>query len=184
MKIKSLLVVSAVMAAISIHAESHWGDRFSYQAGTDRYFANEFSLDAFGSYNKGERKFSDVFDRSWRRGDFGGGVGLNYFFSRYFGVGADTDFFDGGSFFKNVSGSGIFRFPVGNSGFAPYIFGGVGGRFVPKDEWTFHGGVGFEVRISRQFGIFSDIRYIVADKTTDGMMVRAGLRFGLGRDNK
>ena len=142
-----------------------------------KYFANEFSFDAFGTYSKSFRDVENIFDHDWRHGDFGGGVGMNYFLTRYIGVGTDTFFKQKGEFFSNVSGSLLLRLPFGNSGFSPYIFGGGGRRFDPLSEWLFHGGLGLEYRFTRHFGIFMDGRYVLPDKTSDYTLVRSGLRF-------
>jgi hypothetical protein len=181
MKLKNIVIVAAtlMLVAVSAQAQQSWRDRFNYTSGGEKYFANEFTLDAFATYNKFEKGVDDVFDRSWRHGHFGGGVGLNYFFLRNLGVGVDTYFNDQGVFAKNIAGSAILRFPIGDTGFAPYIFGGLGGRFSPVEEWTGHGGAGIELRLNPDVGIFSDIRYTVADKTADEMLVRAGIRISL-----
>ncbi len=142
-----------------------------------KYFANEFSFDAFGSYTKSFNNPGDIFDHDWRHGDFGGGVGFNYFFLRYLGIGADTFFQEKGELFSNVSGNLIARLPIGNSGFAPYIFGGGGRRFDPVAEWTWDAGIGLEYRFTRHIGLFIDSRYTWADKTIDYTLSRSGLRF-------
>lgn len=172
MKSKKLwfIITCLSLATFSSHAQT------TTEQTNGRYFANEFTFDAFGSYTKHFRRFEDL-DHSWRHGDFGGGVGLNYFFLRYLGIGADTYFQEKGEFWSNVSGSLIARLPIGNSGFAPYIFGGGGRRFDPLDEWIYGGGIGLEYRFTRHIGLFIDSRYVWADKDTDYTLSRAGLRF-------
>src|SRR5215831_15848572 len=49
----------------------------------------ELSLDLFGSYIAPEGKFKDLFKTNIRHGDWGGGVGLNYFLTKYLGIGGD-----------------------------------------------------------------------------------------------
>lgn len=183
MKLKKTLLIVAVMTLMAgaSQAQTGWRDRFSYQQSDDKFFANEFTLDAFGTYNKAERNFDDVFEQSWRHGDFGGGLGLNYFLTRNLGLGVDTYFNDVGVFAKNFAGSAILRWPLGQSGLSPYAFGGGGRRFSPVEEFTYHAGAGLELRFNRRFGIFSDIRYTWADKTSDESLIRAGVRFGLNK---
>jgi len=142
------------------------------------YTANELSLDMFGAYLAGQRKIEDVFKTNIRHGVWGGGVGVNYFFTRNIGVGGDAIIpDDGGNFIDNVDGSLIARFPIANSGLAPYVYGGGGRQTQPVWEWTGHAGVGLEYRFNPVTGIFADARYIWPDKTPDEMLIRAGLRF-------
>src|SRR5438105_7466847 len=97
-----------------------WGNHWAYNA-ADRYTANELSLDMFGSYLAGEKGLENLFDHSIRRhGTWGGGAGLNYFFTREIGIGGDILIpNDGGNFVNNIDGSLIARLPIANSGLAP-----------------------------------------------------------------
>jgi hypothetical protein len=144
-----------------------------------KYPANQLTLDMFGSYIKDFHDFGDQFDHNWRHGQFGGGAGVNYFFSKYAGIGADSFTYDEGEFFKNVSGNVYLRLPIESIGIAPYIFGGGGRDFNPVAEWHEDAGVGLEYRFSRHVGIFSDIRYIWEGKTANASLVRVGVQFGL-----
>jgi hypothetical protein len=198
MKSKLLVMAAALsLSALCLHADtvttttttthSWWSERTHYDRDSQKYNANELNLDLFGSYNKFFPKFNDLFDRTWRGGEFGGGVGMNYFFNKYVGMGVDTFFQRHGHFFNNVSGNLILRAPIGNSGFAPYIYGGAGwddGSTVPggsgtHDELTANGGVGIEYRFNPHLGLFVDGRYIWTDKTPDEGLIRAGFRIGL-----
>ena len=60
----------------------------------------------------------------------GGGVGVNYFFMRYIGVGVDGSINSNRGGVADYTGKLIFRYPIETGGFclAPYIFGGGGGR--------------------------------------------------------
>src|SRR5215831_17558522 len=58
------------------------------------YRAEELSLDLFGSYINYEERFSHAFHSDIRHGFFGGGVGLNYFFLRWFGIEGDVNLSD------------------------------------------------------------------------------------------
>ena len=183
MKLKTLLlgVATVVVTANSAMADHTWSwntkERFAYDRdATDKFRANELTFDLFGNYNKGQRKWNDVFDTSMRHGDFGGGLGVNYFFTPILGIGGDAYWLDDkGSFINNVSSSLIVRFPI--DCVAPYMFGGVGRNFDPVDEWAAHAGVGVEFRLNPFTGIFLDGRYVFADKSSDYSMLRTGLRF-------
>ena len=83
----------------------------------------------------------------------------------------------GGNFINSVSGSLIARWPFESAGIAPYIFGGGGRGTDIAWEWLAHAGVGVEYRWNPTTGIFVDGRYVWADKTTDQLLLRAGVRF-------
>jgi hypothetical protein len=155
-----------------------WGNHWVY-ATADRYTANELSLDFFASYLAGERRIEDLFKTNIRHGFWGGGVGVNYFFTRNIGIGADMNIPDdgGGNFISNVNGSLIARFPIMQSGLAPYVFGGGGRQTNPAWEWTGHAGVGVEYRFNPVTGLFTDARYTWVKHTSDEILFRAGLRF-------
>ncbi|MEA3209241.1 MAG: hypothetical protein QOE70_2298 [Chthoniobacter sp.] len=132
----------------------------------------ELQLDLFGSY-------TDTEGGGYTDG-FGGGVGVNFFFMRYLGVGADANIFDGGvNGVWNFSGSLIARFPVELGGLclAPYIFGGGGVQTDGITSGTVHAGGGLEFRVVPQrLGIFAEGRYTWASGSDDSTQVRTGVR--------
>ena len=133
----------------------------------------EFQLDVFGSFTQGAR------DYRYNDG-FGGGIGVNYFFMRYLGVGADGNVYDGGvNGVWSGSASLIARYPVdlGNFCFAPYAFVGGGVRSDGATFGTEHAGAGVEVRVTPRLGVFSDGRYTWSEDRNDSIMTRVGIRF-------
>ena len=156
---------------------------FSSGGSVDKYTSQELSLDLFGSYLNPERKFENLFVTNARRGAWGGGVGANYFFLKYVGLGADVNFSDHpGRIMDEAGGNLILRLPLGNTGLAPYIFGG-GGQLLGQVPytgygWFYDGGVGLEYRFTHQIGLFTDGRFMWSDRSTenDRLMIRAGLR--------
>jgi hypothetical protein len=187
MKLSKLVIVAAsvVMAASAARAAHIWEDPGGWSSGlfyydtqtTAKYTANEFSFDFFGSYLNPERNFDHLFKENIHHGTWGGGVGANYFFTREIGIGGDINFSaHSGNLTDQVLGNLIIRIPIDPSGFAPYIFGGGGRAFSPEWEWLFDAGVGVEYRLNTTTGIFSDARYIWADKNYDRLLIRAGLR--------
>src|SRR5690606_33305629 len=125
----------------------------------------------------------------------GGGIGVNYFFTRNIGVGVDGTWIyadenaaasdnDGdNTIFHNFSGSVIVRFPIDEICLAPYLFAG-GGFHVDGDQWaSAHAGVGLEYRIvPNKVGLFTDARFTYfGDRYGRGdqnnIMVKAGVRF-------
>ena len=187
MKIKNIMAVGAVLLATGGLANAAhmwddpntwWAGHFTYDtSGGPKYTAAELSLDAFGSYVAPERHFSKLFETNIRHGDWGGGVGLNYFFTREIGISGDMNIGDnGGNFIDQAEGSLVVRWPFEPSGWAPYIFGGGGRGFDPEWEWLGHAGVGVEYRFNPVTGIFLDSRYIWAEKSFDRLLFRAGFR--------
>jgi hypothetical protein len=158
-----------------------WKGHFTYDRQAQRYNAQELSLDLFASYINPEGNFGDLFDTSIREGYWGGGVGLNYFVTGGFGLGADFNMSSKPEEFDLVdqaTGNVILRLPLGNSGIAPYLIGSGGRGFSPQDMWVYGGGVGLEARFNLTTGVFSDARFFWNDKDTDynRLLIRAGLR--------
>ncbi len=154
---------------------------FSYDHSTPLYSANEITLDLGGSYTAGQRGVENLFDTkiTGRRGRWGGDVGVNYFITRQFGVGADINMPDnGGSLIDAVAVNLIGRFPIGESGFAPYIFAG-GGRTTDRSwEWMAQAGLGVEFRFNHIVGVYTDARYQWPEDSADSLLLRAGIRIG------
>jgi len=152
--------------AVTTTESSSWHHRFAYEQGAEKFRNQEFSMDLFGSY----------LDVDGGKSSWGGGVGLNYFFGRYIGIGGDAFMQDDGRQFVNsTTGSLILRFPFASV--APYAFGGGGWNFDPKGVAVVHGGGGIEFRLNPHTGIFGDARYVFTDKTRDYILARAGVRF-------
>ena len=161
---------------------------------TECFRAHELQLDIFGQYSVGEGpdRAGTFRDHGW-----GGGVGMNYFLTRNFGLGVDAAWLDAkeavyttrGFPFRssdpttvhNFSASLIYRFPIDSVCVAPYIFAG-GGFAVDGKQWaTAHAGAGIEKRLSRKVGLFTDARWtFLGDRygrdSLGNLGVRAGVR--------
>jgi hypothetical protein len=144
-------------------------DRFRYEESGDKFDAQELSVDLAGIL--GSRDRSDFSDDN----TLGVGVGVNYFFTHNFGVGADT-YLDDVDWPNHVDLSGLARLPIGETGFAPYALAGVGRQFLEGSQWTAHIGGGVEYRFNRMTGAFLDVREIFADKSPDLTLWRLGMR--------
>src|SRR5579884_1446870 len=171
---------AAMLIVTCARADDSWlNTRLCYDTTGGMIFnANEFSLDLFGTYVAGERHFLAWPNTSIRHGLWGGGVGGNYFFTRYTGFGVDTAFIDGTSHFvDHVGGNIIFRIPIDPVHLAPYAFGGGGYGWNPDKRYFADVGVGLEFRLNPKVGIFGDARYIWREGTApDECEIRAGLR--------
>jgi len=166
--IASLAVASGALAGHAVVQESK---EYKGPAPIPCFRDNEFQLDIFGSYTWIESPSDD---------GPGGGIGLNYFFTRHIGIGVDGNLFDGGhNGLWHLSGSLIVRFPIENDiCLAPYILGGAGAALDNEAENTWHAGGGLEWRaVPEKLGVFAEGRYIWADDHGDAAQVRLGVRF-------
>jgi hypothetical protein len=170
-KISILAAMGLLMAGMSTaFGATYWEDRFRYDtAAEDLYRPAEFSIDLFGSYTDHDVRNGENTD-SW-----GGGLGINMFFTRMIGIGVDTHT-DRWQFPQHAHASVIFRFPSG-FGFAPYALGGAG-RDWDNGQWSWHAGGGLELRLNKFTGLFADGRAIFPEDTPDYALARAGVRFG------
>ena len=135
----------------------------------------ELQLDVFYAYQDGN---GHTHAGPIRDNGHGGGIGINYFFSRYIGVGVEGYWVaakenaasqgardDRGDdsdrlAFHNINGSLIFRLPIDEMCIAPYAFIG-GGAVLDGDSWAVgFAGVGLEYRIiPNKLGVFVDGRW-------------------------
>src|SRR6266478_9944805 len=126
----------------------------------------ELQFDVFGAYAVGEggSHAGPIRDHGW-----GGGIGVNYFFSRYIGIGAEGYWIaadhngavgGGDTVVHNVNGSLIFRLPIDSLCLAPYAYLG-GGAAIDGEDWAVgFAGVGLEYRVvPHKIGVFVDARW-------------------------
>ncbi len=180
---KSRLLIGGALLLLAAKpvcgAENTSYDRSARDDRADTYRSHELSLDVFGSASLGQEDFEDLTGESAEDdSELGAGLGLNYFFTRNFGFGADVYSENTtGDFVDSASASLIFRLPLGQSGFAPYAFGGGGHLFDPGDVWFAQLGAGIEFRFMRQLGAFLDARWVLPEENDNYGVARLGLRF-------
>lgn len=145
----------------------------------DLYRSSELSVDVFGTASLGEYSIDHLSgSRAKHNTRLGAGAGVNCFFTRYIGVGADAYSENTtGAFIDSTSGNLIFRLPLGQSGLAPYAFGGGGHQFDLARAWFGQVGAGMEYRFTQNVGAFVDARWVLPDKTINYGVGRLGLRF-------
>jgi len=167
----STILLLAAAAAMGAHASGN--DLGDY------YRANELSLDLFGTASLGKSSIQNISGATVDEDtEFGVGAGLSYFFTRNIGVGAEAYSENTtGSFIDSASANLIARFPLGQSGFAPYVFGGGGRQFDQDELWFCQLGAGMEYRFNHQIGIFLDARWVLPEETDYYGVARLGLRF-------
>ena len=134
------------------------------------YRDNEFQIDAFG------------LGGFYRAGNpvWGGGLGANYFFLRYIGLGVEQ--FVGGN--NNSTDWGTFghlflRYPF-CWGLSPYAMAGIGKIY--GDRPSIGGGdvgAGLEYRFTQNIGLFVDGRWFYSPdiENSGGVISRIGVRF-------
>lgn len=170
---KSMIVMFGIFVAL--FAERTMSADFSSRSllglddtGSDLFSRNELSFDLYGF--AASRDKDGKSDTAW-----GPGIGVNYFFTRTIGIGADSSA-DALEVPYLLNGSGIFRYPIGDSRFAVYGFGGFGRQWKYSPQWLAHVGVGGEYRFYPTGSFFADIREEFPDETKDYAVFRFGFR--------
>ena len=145
----------------------------------DLYQASELSLDGFGTASVGAYTLDHISNNRIRQNtELGAGAGVNYFITRNIGIGGDAYSENTtGPFIDSASGNLILRLPLGQSGFAPYIYGGGGYQFDMAKKGFVQAGGGMEYRFTRHVGVFIDARGVVPRETKYYGVGRLGLRF-------
>jgi len=132
----------------------------------------ELQVDAFAAgafYNQG-------------RPGWGGGLGVNYFFTKFIGLGVEQDVLghQGAPGEWITAGNLFLRYPICSLNLAPYAL--VGGGAAYGSGRRGHGfgdvGGGLEYRVTDNVGLFSDARWVYSsEEPKSGLLGRAGLRF-------
>ncbi len=195
MKTTSLAALAAVAAVSSAFAGETYHSEHKSMKRTEtpmvQCFADrEWQFDLFAAYAFSSSSQDGLFgDHAW-----GGGLGVNYFFTRNVGVGLEVSGFDpqnGGDILGQAALNIFVRFPIDHLCLAPYVFLGGGAFFNAEDVdaadlkgesddglLEAHAGVGVEYRFKPNFGMFVDGRYTVVDENDNNCAtIRAGFRF-------
>jgi hypothetical protein len=176
-KIKSN-VVSISITALLLAAGPTMGQTDDRTNFGELYRAEETSLDLFATGSVRQESIDQPSGFRTRDDlELGAGVGLNHFFTRNFGLGGEVySESTKGSFIDNASINFIGRLPLGESGFAPYAYGGIGRQFDPLELSFAQVGAGMEYRFTPDVGVFSDVRYVLTDGAANHGLIRVGLR--------
>ena len=154
--------------------------------GNELFRANEFDIGVYTAvalggidqYNNRKNSVDSAFKSMEHQKAWGGGVEADYFFTRYFGLGLEGDWFAANDAISSVSANFIGRYPFeyGTWAWAPYGFVGGGGQFDSQNAGSGQAGAGIEVRFNSHWGLFSDGRYVVHDSDLNYTLLRAGIR--------
>lgn len=169
MKALYSLIACVVLASTSF-AGVTTGKEYKQPVLPSCFADQELQLDVFGSYTWiTEGKYDD---------GFGGGIGVNYFFTRNLGVGVDGNILDGdANGLWSFSGKVIARLPIDSACLAPYVFVAGGVQTNGSTVGTVGAGAGLEYRvIPNKLGIFTEGRYTWGAQTNENVQARLGVR--------
>lgn len=177
MLIKDTIVIAVTILALTA-TTTFAADGMKYE-NNDLYRSGEVSLDVFGSAAVGKYTIDHLSGNRLRHNSrLGAGLGITYFLNRNIGIGADAYSENtSGSLVDSTSLNLVARFPLGQSGFAPYVFGGGGYQFDGAETAFAQAGAGIEYRFSPHVGLFLDARGVLPDKTKYYGVGRLGMRF-------
>ncbi|MFZ0615591.1 MAG: hypothetical protein WAN16_03975 [Chthoniobacterales bacterium] len=170
---KTLTLLAVVLATAATSFAGQSSKKVVVAPQQDLFRAGEVQLDVFaagaaGNYNGGSVN------------GFGGGLGLSYFFTKYFGLGIDntlTSLNGNGHVYNSTQADIIARYPIESWHLAPYALVGGGATWGTQSQGNGNVGGGLEYRINRGIGLFADSRYIYGNNGLNETLTRAGLRF-------
>jgi hypothetical protein len=141
------------------------------------FHANEWQADVFATYSDVLRRTSGA---KFYSDGFGGGIGGNYYFTKYIGFGVEGFGWDanhGGV--GSIVGNFLFRYPLEEWHLAPYALIGGGYDFGNIGTWKGNFGAGIEYRFTRHWGVFADGRYVLVDNgsVNNYNLARLGVRY-------
>jgi hypothetical protein len=143
-------------------------------ASQDLFRSQGVQFDSFVEGVAGTRQGSTV-------SGVGGGFGLNYFLTKYIGVGVQNSLAGLNGSWKTYDlfkADLIARLPIESLHLAPYVM--VGGGSAWAKHYA-HGsgnvGLGAEYRFTPHFGIFVDSVYVFNNAPMNSNVTRGGLRF-------
>lgn len=108
----------------------------------------------------------------------GGGVGLNYFFSRNVGIDVNYGLYATDKEHHQFDANLILRAPIDSLCIAPYVLvgGGVATNSVTRGNYQVGGGLDVRIPSASCLGIFAEGAYHFSEEEPDYTTVRLGLR--------
>ena len=160
-----LLLLVAQMAM----ASDPFQNSFEYKDTGRKFDAKELSLDLYGL---GETRSRETFAD---QDTIGLGAGVNYYFTRYFGVNAAT-YIDDWDLPNHIDFNLLARYPIEKWSLAPYLMLGFGRQYHDQPQWTGQFGGGAEFRLNRMTGVFIDIQGVFPEDSPNLALWRFGVR--------
>jgi hypothetical protein len=152
------LLLGVLVAATTATAASQSREVFT---------SDEAHLNLFGTY------LNDA-DQTW-----GGGIGLETYYGKYFGIGVSTHLENiKGTFIDNIATEVTLRYPIQSIHLAPYAVGSYGYDF-DRSEWFQAVGAGAEFRLGKTWGLFADYQWVFRNDSKNGDYIRLGVRISL-----
>lgn len=180
-KTLSLLAIVLATAATSFAGQTV-SKKVVVPADACRFHANEWQIDCStvgiaGTYG-GQSKQG-----------LGGNLGVNYFFTKYLGIGIDDSVgsernagmtgFNGLQAFDSLQADLLLRYPICAWNLAPYAMIGGGATWGPASQGDGNVGGGLEYRFMSNLGLFADCRWLYGNngsKSLSQAMPRIGFR--------
>ncbi len=145
----------------------------------DIYRNYELNLQGFGFGTVDEHTLNHLTGhRLHRDAQIGLGAGLSFFFCKYVGIeGEGYSESTHHSIVNNAGGNLVLRWPIGTTGWAPYVYGGGGHQFEPVEGNYADAGGGIEYRFARWVGLFADARWVLTTHSGNYGLGRVGVDF-------
>ena len=172
MKAKCIMgAFAGLMLMLSVAQSADWNERWRYDRNAaDKFKEPDMTLDLFGTWADHDRFGA-------KDENFGGGLGLTYYITRFVGISGDSYIEEWKAPYR-ANGNLLLRIPIGQSGLAPYAIGGGGRQWKYVPQWTYHGGGGLQLKLNPYTALFGDWRRVFPEDTPDYHLVRFGLNVG------
>jgi len=169
----TLAIISLALVATTIAGTDFKASKNVLVEDACKFRSNELQVDLFGS-----GAFYEQGTPFW-----GGGVGVNYFFLKYIGLGVEQTLGgrEGSTTEWGTFGNLFLRYPICSWNIAPYALVGLGGVYTKYGEGALAGtvGGGIEYRITDNIGIFTDARWLynTNNGNSGAVLARTGIKF-------
>jgi hypothetical protein len=178
-KTLTLLAVVLATAATSFAGTASSSKKVVVAPQQDLFRAGEVQVDAFVAGAAGNYNFTKGSTKNTT--GMGGGLGLSYFLTKYFGIGIDDTIGSlngNGQTYNSTQATLIGRLPIESWHLAPYALVGGGATWGGSAaQGNGSVGLGTEYRFNRSVGLFADSRYFYGNNGLSETLTRAGLRF-------
>jgi hypothetical protein len=177
-KTLSLLVVTLATASLSFAGQVVSSKKVVLPSDDCRFRANEWQVDISATGKVGNSS------SNYNQG-VGGNLGVNYFFTKYIGIGVDDSV--GGTArpgqtsvgYDSLQADLLARYPICSLNLAPYVMVGGGASWATTSQGNGNVGGGLEYRLTKNVALFGDCRWLFGSNGSGYLsqaLPRAGLR--------